>query len=87
MEATEQVQAWIEAEGLEQILAPYERNRAAAELASGANPDRVRMDLRLVAQCETCKAIRAANGFGPPHFASKRCRSGGHNHCTCDTCF
>lgn len=23
----------------------------------------------------------------PRHTASKRCQSGGHNHCTCDTCF
>jgi hypothetical protein len=24
---------------------------------------------------------------GPWHDASKRCASGGHPHCTCDTCF
>lgn len=23
----------------------------------------------------------------PPHTASPNCRSGNHNHCTCDTCF
>jgi hypothetical protein len=23
----------------------------------------------------------------PPHTASPRCQSGGHSHCTCDTCF
>lgn len=26
-------------------------------------------------------------GFFPPHTASPNCRSGNHNHCTCDTCF
>jgi hypothetical protein len=25
--------------------------------------------------------------FFPVHFASARCQSGGHNHCTCDTCW
>lgn len=25
--------------------------------------------------------------FMPSHRASSRCRSGGHNHCTCDTYF
>lgn len=33
--------------------------------------------------CPTC----AADKQGPPHFASSRCQSGGHNHCSCDTCF
>ncbi|HVJ13869.1 MAG TPA: hypothetical protein VM686_00450 [Polyangiaceae bacterium] len=25
--------------------------------------------------------------FGPAKQASRYCRSGGHNYCTCDTCF
>ncbi len=25
--------------------------------------------------------------FCPPHKPSTRCKSGGHAHCTCDTCF
>lgn len=25
--------------------------------------------------------------FAPPHKASETCRSGKHNHCTCDSCF
>jgi len=25
--------------------------------------------------------------FAPRHKASTGCKSGGHNHCTCDTCF
>lgn len=33
---------------------------------------------------ESCKDPPA---FGPSHKAMKRCRSGGYNHCTCDTCF
>lgn len=38
--------------------------------------------------CPFCEREKAAgNTFFPPHNASKRCRSGGHNHCTCDTCF
>ena len=37
------------------------------------------------AGCSTCASIGA--GIGPPHEASDRCASGGHDHCTCDTCF
>ena len=38
--------------------------------------------------CPTCqKELKANNTFFPPHRASSRCQSGGHNHCTCDTCF
>jgi hypothetical protein len=37
--------------------------------------------------CSECEHIKANGGFGPPHNASPRCQSGGHNHCTCDTCF
>jgi hypothetical protein len=25
--------------------------------------------------------------FRPPHYASPFCKSGGHNHCSCDACF
>lgn len=25
--------------------------------------------------------------FGPNHYALPTCKSGGHNHCTCDICF
>lgn len=34
-------------------------------------------------RCPTCQR----GGMMPPHFASPRCESGGHNHCSCDTCF
>ncbi len=37
--------------------------------------------------CSECDRVKANGGFGPPHHASPRCESGGHNHCTCDTCF
>ena len=37
--------------------------------------------------CSTCEQIKAEGGFGPRHNASRRCESGGYNHCTCDTCF
>lgn len=35
--------------------------------------------------CPSCSAEKG--GIHPPHFASPRCESGRHNHCTCDTCF
>lgn len=25
--------------------------------------------------------------FAPSHYANKNCKSGKHNHCTCDVCF
>ena len=37
--------------------------------------------------CSTCEQIKAEGGFGPRHNASRRCESGGYNHCTCDICF
>jgi hypothetical protein len=41
-----------------------------------------------VGECEYCDRQREANEeFHPHHNASKRCQSGGRNHCTCDTCF
>lgn len=36
--------------------------------------------------CTYCDAHRA-DAMMPPHDASFRCESGGHNHCTCDICF
>lgn len=39
-------------------------------------------------ECAYCDREReAGNSFFPSHTASTRCRSGSHNHCTCDTCF
>ena len=46
--------------------------------------------------CNMCKKIfyqKIQNGvqfgyvFAPRHKPSKRCESGKHPHCTCDTCF
>ena len=37
---------------------------------------------------QVCVEKRAGKlAFGPPHKASPNCESGGHSHCTCDTCF
>lgn len=33
--------------------------------------------------CPVC----ARGGMMPPHNASPRCESGGHEHCSCDVCF
>lgn len=39
-------------------------------------------------QCTYCDAERRdRSSFHPPHDPSPHCRSGGRNHCTCDTCF
>lgn len=38
-----------------------------------------------VADCGTCQRNSIFGGHG--HYASPRCRSGRHPHCTCDTCF
>lgn len=39
-------------------------------------------------ECKTCDRERAeGNDFHPPHDASRHCRSGGHAHCSCDTCW
>ena len=39
-------------------------------------------------KCAYCDELRErGETFHPPHRASARCRSGRHDHCTCDTCF
>ena len=39
-------------------------------------------------ECPTCDREReAGNDFHPAHDAGRLCQSGGHNHCTCDSCF
>jgi len=41
-----------------------------------------------VAGCKLCDDLRTeSEPYHPPHDASKRCESGGHNHCTCSRCF
>ena len=30
---------------------------------------------------------KGSGPFAPAHRAMRSCRSGGRNHCTCDTCF
>lgn len=40
------------------------------------------------ASCSECKRIHdSGESLAPTHRASSRCQSGGHPHCTCDTCF
>ena len=36
--------------------------------------------------CSMCAEGRKT-GFAPAHYASIRCESGRHEHCSCDTCF
>lgn len=41
-----------------------------------------------IGECGYCDQHREMETrFMPSHYASSRCRSGGNNHCTCDTCF
>lgn len=38
--------------------------------------------------CAYCDDMQARGmTFYPAHKASDNCKSGKHNHCTCDTCF
>lgn len=39
-----------------------------------------------VVGCKGCES-NEERGFGPAHYASVNCESGGLDHCTCDTCF
>jgi len=34
-----------------------------------------------------CKGCESYGEYGPSHWASPRCQSGGRPHCTCDACF
>ena len=34
-----------------------------------------------------CKGCESYGEYGPSHWASPLCRSGGRVHCTCDACF
>lgn len=39
-------------------------------------------------ECQICDNLRSeGESFAPPHEASPNCKSGGYNHCSCDTCF
>lgn len=56
-----------------------------ALVAAVEQPEPARRERRRrVDGCATC----ARDGrHGPSHDASERCESGGHPHCSCDTCF
>lgn len=61
----------------------HEYNRTQDELEERRREMQAERDA-----CDFCRYIQDEHGgFGPPHFANPNCRSGGHNHCTCDTCF
>jgi hypothetical protein len=38
-----------------------------------------------IANCAYCQANKGQ--MAPRHFASPRCESGRHNHCSCEICF
>lgn len=39
-------------------------------------------------KCDYCDRERKERNLHfPSHKSSSRCKSGGYNHCTCDTCF
>ena len=40
---------------------------------------------REIADCTYCQENKGQ--MAPRHFASPRCESGGHNHCSCDICW
>ena len=50
-----------------------------------------RRNLLAEGECKICDDRRPTDPAlippGPPHDPSPRCESGGHPHCTCDTCF
>ena len=55
----------------------------AVELARAAGA----LTLEYFGKPDLAVELKANNTFFPPHRASSLCQSGGHNHCTCDTCF
>jgi len=50
-------------------------------------------ELRIIAlggwdpECSFCQQAGRPGGYFPAHTAMPRCKSGRHNHCSCDTCF
>ena len=63
-------------------------NESATEAAPAATeqPENVfTIKPNTVPGCKYCELY--GGGMMPPHFASPNCQSGGHNHCTCGTCF
>jgi hypothetical protein len=45
-------------------------------------------------KCEVCRRefysrtdVMPSDVFAPRHHSGANCRSGGHPHCTCDSCF
>lgn len=46
-----------------------------------------RTSLVVLLPADPCQQCISQGRFGPPHHASPGCQSGGHVHCSCDTCF
>jgi len=86
METQEQMEArWAAARERLNVEPPETRDQAIKRMEKSGllDPD-----------CKTCRAEAYARTdkmpydvWMPSHRASSRCRSGGRNHCTCDTCF
>lgn len=55
--------------------------------ARPATPAPVQPAAANVCGIDGCTYPAAPGSFAPPHTAMSSCRSGGRNHCTCDTCF
>lgn len=53
------------------------------DIVAAIQPDRPRSRRTKVPGCPSCDN----DEHGPAHYASPNCQSGGHNHCSCDTCF
>lgn len=67
---------------IECVLEIVDEAPAPAKPPAPPEPPRVAFD----ANCAACQRIKA-EGFGPPHTASRRCESGKRAHCSCDICF
>jgi len=71
------------------VTAKFKAKRAlileavSAQIAIDAVVNGVRRAIE--ADCVHCQKYKAE--YGPRHFASSRCESGGRAHCTCDVCF
>jgi hypothetical protein len=56
--------------------------------ASIGRPIATRVHKAAPGACSLCDQLRAkGEKHHPSHDASSRCQSGGHSHCSCDTCF
>ena len=82
-------EAWGIASKYSDVLASETRDLAAQIDAALADVKRKHRRHKLPpGECKTCDRERwLSNEFHPSHDATERCKSGKHNHCSCDTCF